>query len=201
MSKTKEVILGIDPGSRVTGYAVLECDGGTHRSLVCGTLRTTHLDSQPDRLEYIFEEVSKILNQYQPTHCAIETPVYGKDPQAMLKLGRAQAASILAIQKRGLTVTEYYPKAVKKALTGNGNAGKQQVARMLLHTIEPGDQPLDDLPEDASDALAVAWCHHMKLKGLGAGSVHSSSADKRTKGAKGWKAFVENNPERIHKKS
>lgn len=201
MNKAKEIILGIDPGSRSTGYAVLECEGKINRSLVYGTINTTHLDSQSDRLEFIFNQITRIVDQYQPTKCAIETPVYGKDPQAMLKLGRAQAASILAIQKVGITVTEYYPKAIKKALTGNGNAGKQQVARMLLHTVEPTDQPLDDLPEDASDALAVAWCHNMKLNGLGTGSVHSSSADKRTKGAKGWKAFIDNNPERIDKKS
>lgn len=201
MSTTKQIILGIDPGSRSTGYAVLECEGKNNHALVCSTIRTTHLETQAERLEYIFEEIKKIVQQFAPNYCAIETPVYGKDPQAMLKLGRAQAASILAVRNAGISITEYYPKAVKKALTGNGNASKQQVARMLLHTTTSSTQSIENLAEDASDALAVAWCHKMKLSGLGDDSVKQSSADKRAKGAKGWKAFVENNPGRIQKRS
>ena len=116
------LILGIDPGSRVMGYAVLSEDRGTLTALRCDVIRLAHIENHTDRLNVIFDKVTALIGSINPTSCAIETPIYGVDPQAMLKLGRAQAAAILAMKQQGKEVHEYYPKEVKKAITGNGNA-------------------------------------------------------------------------------
>jgi crossover junction endodeoxyribonuclease RuvC len=185
-------ILGIDPGSRTTGYAVLTEKNGTYRAEICDVLQMAHMDDHNDRLQFIFEEVTKLIKDHKPLQCAIETPVYGIDPLAMLKLGRAQAAAILAITNQKLPVTEYYPKAVKKAITGNGNASKHQVAFMLERVINLPDKKLK---ADATDALAVAWCHHTK------GSFGNPSSKKmhQNNSKSSWAAFVEENPGRVKK--
>lgn len=187
MSKT---ILGIDPGSRNTGYAVLAEQNGLLKVLRCDTLKLSHLNNHSERLGLIFEKVSKLVNSIQPDECAIETPVYGVDPLAMLKLGRAQAAAMLAITNNGRNVVEYYPKRVKKAVTGNGNASKKQVAFMLQKVVNLPDEKLKD---DATDALAVAWCHYMKQN-----SIPNSSKKNHQNNSNGnWSDFVKNNPDRI----
>jgi crossover junction endodeoxyribonuclease RuvC len=185
-------ILGIDPGSRTTGYAILTEKNGTYRAEVCDVLQMAHMDDHNDRLQFIFEEITKLLKTHKPLQCAIETPVYGVDPLAMLKLGRAQAAAILAITNQNIPVTEYYPKAVKKAITGNGNASKEQVAFMLERVITLPDQKLK---ADATDALAVAWCHHSK----GKGGTPSSKKMHQNNSKSSWAAFVDANPGRVKK--
>ncbi len=185
-----ETILGIDPGSRHTGYAVLTEDKGKLVALRCDVLNMAHMDDHSDRLKYIFDQVCKIIKSNKPTTCAVETPVYGVDPQAMLKLGRAQAAAILAIKHCGLPAVEYFPKVVKKAITGNGNAGKEQVAFMLSKMIQ---LPEEKLKNDATDALAVAWCHYMKGKSLPGEARKTHQNNKKS----GWADFIEKNPERI----
>jgi len=124
--------------------------------------------------------------------CAIETPVYGKDPLAMLKLGRAQAACILAVVSSGIPVAEYYPKAVKKSITGNGNAAKKQVAYMLGKLL---GIDASSLGEDATDALAVAWCHAMRREDPSAGHP----LQKQGRGHSAWGDFISKNPDRIKK--
>lgn len=187
-------ILGIDPGSRATGFAILAESGGRFTAEVCDVLRMDKMKSHNDRLQYIFDEVTKLIKQFKPTQCAVETPVYGVDPLAMLKLGRAQAAAILAITNQNLPVEEYYPKAVKKAITGNGNASKKQVAFMLNRMITLPEQKLSN---DATDALAVAWCHYTKSAGLPTGSGKKASHQNNRKSS--WAAFVEENPGRVKK--
>ena len=187
------IILGIDPGSRATGVAVMEVAGSKVMVKKCDTLRTTHLKEQADRLQYLYKEIGELVRNFTPSTGAIETPVYGRDPQAMLKLGRAQAACILAMKNAGLEITEYLPKAVKKSVTGNGNASKQQVARMLEQTLPL--KALGEISKDASDALAVAWCHFMKQSAFSENSGSSTSRQKRSSG--GWESFVKNNPDRI----
>jgi len=187
-------ILGIDPGSRHTGYAVLTVDGNRYSSDVFGVLRMDKMESQTERLQYIFEEVTAIIIDQEPDECAVETPIYGIDPLAMLKLGRAQAAAILAITNQKLTVEEYYPKAVKKAITGNGNASKKQVAFMLKRMMKLPDEKIGN---DATDALAVAWCHHTKSGIQILGNEKKASHQNNRKSS--WSAFVEDNPDRIKK--
>ena len=185
-----EIILGIDPGSRVTGYAVLTEENGKLIALRCDVLRMAHIEEHSDRLKFIFERLSGIIKSIKPTTCAVEAPIYGVDPQAMLKLGRAQAAAILAIKNYGLEATEYFPKVVKKSITGNGNASKEQIAFMLKRMVALPDEKL---PNDATDALAVAWCHLMKGKG-----VPSSTKKMHQNNKKGdWASFVASNPDRV----
>lgn len=189
-----DLILGIDPGSRNTGYSVLTEENGNLIALRCDVIKLAHLDEHSDRLQLIFDKVSDIIKSFNPTSCAIETPVYGVDPLAMLKLGRAQAAAILAITNNGISVNEYYPKEVKKSITGNGNASKEQVAFMLRKMVT---LPKEKLSKDATDALAVAWCHLMKNNSLRS-QVPSSSEKPHQNNSKGsWESFVANNPDRI----
>ncbi len=185
-------ILGIDPGSRATGFAVLVEDNSRFTVEVCDVLRMEKMEDHTGRLQYIFEEISKLIKIYKPDVCAVETPVYGVDPLAMLKLGRAQAASILAITNENLTVAEYYPKSVKKAITGNGNASKKQVAFMLQKLL---NIPVEKLSGDATDALAVAWCHYTHM-----GNQNTQNASKKThqnNRKSSWAAFIDQNPERV----
>lgn len=184
------LILGIDPGSRATGYAILQDNSGKLRAVQCDTIRLAHLDDHSDRLQLLFEEITGIIARVKPQSAAVETPVYGQDPMAMLKLGRAQAACLLAITNSGLSVTEYYPKEIKKSITGNGNASKEQVAHMLHRMITI---PQKKLTKDATDALAIAWCHWMKAKNPAPANTQRHKNNQKS----GWKSFVENNPDRI----
>tara|TARA_Y100001935_G_scaffold1014_1_gene852 strand:- start:53547 stop:54116 length:570 start_codon:yes stop_codon:yes gene_type:complete len=187
-----DIILGIDPGSRNTGYAVLTEENGSLIALRCDTIRSAHIDDHSDRLKHIYGKITEIIRSVQPNKCAVETPIYGVDPQAMLKLGRAQAAAILAIKNAGLEVTEYFPKVVKKSITGNGNATKDQVAFMLHKMVKLPDEKLS---KDATDALAVAWCHLMNGKAIPTSSKKTHQNNKKSD----WASFVENNPDRVRR--
>src|SRR6056297_3891943 len=187
-------ILGIDPGSRATGYAIIEQHNTSYKVAECSVLRMHKMDTHTERLQFIFDEISALIREYHPDECAIETPVYGVDPLAMLKLGRAQAAAILAITNEKIPVSEYYPKAVKKAITGNGNASKEQVAFMLERLMILPDRKLKD---DATDALAVAWCHHTKTGHIPANQMKKKMHQNNSKNS--WAAFVDANPDRVKK--
>jgi len=187
-------ILGIDPGSRSTGVAILAEQNGSYTTELCDVLRMETMENHNDRLQYIFDEITKLIKKHKPTQCAVETPVYGVDPLAMLKLGRAQAAAILAMTNQSLQVTEYYPKAVKKAITGNGNASKEQVAFMLKRMITLPDEKLSN---DATDALAVAWCHHIKSGPISVAGGKKQTHQNNRKSS--WAAFIQDNPGRVKK--
>jgi len=188
------IILGIDPGSRNTGFAILTKQDGKLVALRCDTLNMAHMDDHSDRLQYIFTEISNIVSSFEPTSCAVETPVYGVDPLAMLKLGRAQAAAMLAITNNDISVTEYYPKEVKKSITGNGNASKEQVAFMLKKMISLPDEKLS---KDATDALAVAWCHLMKQNSIEKRVPKSKKKLHQNNSKSSWESFVADNPDRV----
>lgn len=177
------IVLGIDPGSRATGYGVLEIEGARERIIEFGVLRLENYDDHQLRLKRVYDRISEVTARLCPDECAIEMPVYGRDPQAMLKLGRAQAAAMMAVLNRSVPVTEYAPKEVKKAVTGRGNATKAQVWYMVRAILAvEGD---GTMTHDASDALAVALCHaHRRARG--AKSKHQS-----------WEAFVRANPDRV----
>lgn len=187
-----DIILGIDPGSRSTGYAILTKEQGKLVALRTDTISMADLDDHSERLRRIYTQVQKLVDSFKPTACAIETPVYGVDPLAMLKLGRAQAAAMLAVTTKDIPVSEYYPKAVKKSITGNGNASKKQVAFMLRKVVTLTDEKLTN---DATDALAVAWCHLMKSTGIP--QKGTKKHQNHSKG--GWENFVANNPDRVKK--
>ncbi len=183
--KEQKIILGIDPGSNVLGYAFLQVIGRkTPKIVSMGVLDMRKMENHSQKLTHIFEELQKLVKLYEPTHAAIEAPFYGKDAQAMLKLGRAMGVAMVAIaQATGLEVEEYSPRSIKKAVTGKGNASKEQVLRMLPHVVE-GEINVKLL--DASDALGVAFCHHIQTQGLGLGK----------KKHKDWSSFLNANPNR-----
>ena len=178
------ITLGIDPGSRLLGYGLVRSAKGGVRTFVdAGVLKLASTDNHLQRLAEIYRFIVELVEKHGPDVCAIEMPVYATDPQAVLKLGRVQAACMLAALHREVPVTEYTPKEIKRAVTGNGNASKEQVRYMVEQTL--GITLADTLSLDTSDALGVALCHSQKgLQGLAGGS-------------KNWAAFVRDNPERI----
>jgi len=174
------VTLGIDPGSRATGYGIIDADDET--CIDFGVVRLDGDDSHPDRLKQIYDALYRIIDDNDVETFAIEMPVYGKNPQSMLKLGRAQAAAMMAALNHDLPVAQYTPKEVKKSVTGNGNAGKRQVGFMVQSILSIKDA---SVPHDAADALAVALCHSYR------------EAHGETQSYTGWASFVDANPDRI----
>jgi crossover junction endodeoxyribonuclease RuvC len=184
MKLKKKIILGIDPGTVLFGYGVIEVMGNKLSLISLGTIELNKLKNQPAKLEKIFERVCWLIEQFQPDDCAIEAPFYGKNPQSMLKLGRAQGVAMAAVLTNKIEITEYAPKKIKQSITGSGNASKEQVAAMLQRILN-----FNDLPKylDATDALGVAVCHHFQ----------TSSPLLANSKAKNWKEFLKDNPDKI----
>ncbi|MCL2246909.1 MAG: crossover junction endodeoxyribonuclease RuvC [Lentimicrobiaceae bacterium] len=178
-----KIILGIDPGTTILGFALYNATSAQGALVNIGTFRLNKIKDHADKLKAIFEKTLQLIEQYQPHILAIEAPFYGKNPQSMLKLGRAQGVVIAAAMYKGLEVFEYSPRKIKQSITGNGNASKEQVAAMLqnMKLIEENTHPLD-----ATDALAVAVCHHLQNRITTAGQKFS-----------GWEAFLTKNQDRI----
>ena len=171
------------------GYGVLLEEGHGVRLLDAGAIRFPAGDDHTLKLRAIFNETLAIIHRHHPDELAIEAQFFGKNVQSMLKLGRAQGVAIAAALQRELAITEYAPKRVKQSITGNGNATKEQVAAMLLNILR-----IDALPDstDASDAVAVAVCHHFCRY-----QVVRARGGARTKGSNGWSGFVRSNPDRV----
>ncbi|HNR17523.1 MAG TPA: crossover junction endodeoxyribonuclease RuvC [Chitinophagaceae bacterium] len=185
MQKPVKIILGIDPGTIVMGYGLITVNGSEVSLLELGVLKPGKVKDSYKKLQLIFNTVSGLITKYQPTDFAIEAPFFGKNVQSMLKLGRAQGVAIAAAMRHGLEVTEYSPKKVKQSVTGNGNADKEQVMKMLQTLLSFKENPKQ---YDATDALAVALCHHFQTNHV---------LGKTTKGLKGWDEFIKKNPGRI----
>lgn len=187
MHKKPVIILGIDPGTIIMGYGLVEVKDKKISLLEMGVLQPGKIKDTYKKLQLIFNTVSGLITRYQPDHFAIEAPFFGKNVQSMLKLGRAQGVAIAAAMRHGLEVTEYSPKKVKQSITGNGNAAKEQVMKMLQHILSFSEDPRHF---DATDALAVAVCHHFQ---------QSSPQSKSGKKGIGWDNFVKDNPGRVKK--
>lgn len=188
MTKPRNVILGIDPGTLFMGYALMDATTSTPKLIIMDVLKLNSKKDNYERLHTIHTTVSKLIVTYKPDTFAIEAPFYGKNVQSMLKLGRAQGVAIAAAMNAGLSVTEYSPKKVKQSITGNGNADKDQVWKMLQRIFKLEEQPHYF---DATDALGVALCHHYQS---------SSVIGNLAKGLKGWEDFISKNPGRIAQK-
>jgi crossover junction endodeoxyribonuclease RuvC len=186
-------VLGIDPGSRNTGISVLRQVGNTYEMIYCDVIRVGHILDHTVRLKTIYDAILNLIVAHKPDACAVETPLYGKDPLALLKLGRAQASAMLAALNSGLTMDEYYPKMVKKSITGNGNASKDSVAYMLGKVLNLHGTKY---PADATDALAVAWCHMMRMNQPHREALTSTKKKHQNHAKSGWEQFVADNPER-----
>lgn len=184
MSNQQTIILGIDPGTNITGYGIIEINQKKINLLDMGILRLEKYSNQPLKLKKIFERILFLIDQYHPDEIALEAPFLGKNVQSMLKLGRAQGVSMAAALIREIPVFEYSPRKVKQSVTGRGNASKEQVASLLSKILQINP---DTKIMDATDGLAVAICHYLQISS----PIHSVNSNS------GWKSFIKDNPGRV----
>jgi len=182
---TERIILGIDPGTTIMGFGLIKVVGKKMEFLQLNELQLSKYDDHYVRLKHIFERTIELIETFHPDEIAIEAPFFGKNVQSMLKLGRAQGVAMAAGLSRDIPITEYSPKKIKMAITGSGNASKEQVAKMLQSTLG-----LKELPKnlDSTDGLAAAVCHFYNSGKIESGKSYS-----------GWSAFVKQNESRVKK--
>lgn len=179
------IIMGIDPGTNVMGYALLGVIGKKPEPIVMGIIQLSRFESHYLRLRRIFERVTQLVEQYLPDELAIEAPFFGKNVQSMLKLGRAQGVAMAAVLMRDIPIFEYAPLSIKQSVTGNGQASKEQVANMLRHILHISEENMPGVL-DATDALAAALTH-----------FYETGKPAIAKGPKSWKQFLDAHPERV----
>lgn len=175
--------IGIDPGTNVLGYAIIEKKGKLITIIDVGVLNMKSLPDHQQKLKTIFQGIQSLINMHHPKEMAIEAPFFGKNVQSMLKLGRAQGVAMAAGITNNVPVVEYSPRKIKQAVTGNGNASKEQVAAMLETILKI---KVNDLPLDATDALATAICH----------CYRAASALDGKKKYNNWSSFLADNPKK-----
>jgi crossover junction endodeoxyribonuclease RuvC len=179
----ERIILGIDPGTSITGYGVIKTIGTVPELITIGSIDLSKYEDHYLKLKHIFERTAGIIDEYHPDELAIEAPFYGKNVQSMLKLGRAQGAAIAAALERSLPIFEYAPRKIKMSITGQGAASKEQVAAMLMNILK---FKLTDIRLDATDGLAAALCHFYQTNNPVAEKAFTS-----------WKDFMNKNPRRV----
>ncbi len=177
--------MGIDPGTLLMGFGIIKVTGNDIVLIEMDVLKLSSKKDAYERLQLIHQKVCDLVAKHRTQELAIEAPFFGKNVQSMLKLGRAQGVAIAAAMQSGMPVTEYSPRKIKQSITGNGNADKIQVMKMLQRLVPFGDNPKY---MDATDALAVAVCHHFQ---------ENSMPGIRSKKMNGWKDFLGSNPGRI----
>ncbi|MCK0160840.1 crossover junction endodeoxyribonuclease RuvC [Allomuricauda sp. F6463D] len=180
---TEKIILGIDPGTTIMGFGIIKVINKQMHFVQMNELMLKKYTDPYTKLKLIFERTVELIDTYHPDEIAIEAPFYGKNVQSMLKLGRAQGVAMAAGLSREVPITEYMPKKIKMAITGNGNATKEQVAKMLQSVLK-----LKSLPKnlDSTDGLAAAVCHFYNEGRVEVGKSYT-----------GWEAFVKQNPGKI----
>lgn len=180
----ERVIIGVDPGTNIMGYGILGVNGKTPSMIAMGVVRLSRFESHYLRLKRIYDRVVDLCSQYLPDELAIEAPFYGKNVQSMLKLGRAQGVAMAAALSRDIPITEYEPRKIKQAITGNGAASKEQVREMIKRILKISEENL--VPElDSTDALAAALCHFYES---GKPIIAKSTS---------WKDFIARNPDKV----
>ena len=182
---TEKIILGIDPGTNIMGYGVLKVQGKQAEMLALGVIDLRKYADHYLKLGHIFERVSGIIDAYLPDEMAIEAPFFGKNVQSMLKLGRSQGVAMAAAIHHQIPITEYAPTKIKMAITGNGNAHKEQVADMLRRMLKLSPEEMGKFL-DATDALGAAYCHFLQMD--------RPETDKKYRS---WKDFANKNQERV----
>lgn len=182
----EKIILGIDPGTTIMGFGIIKVTGKKMAFVQMNELLLKKYNDHFTKLKLIFDRTIELIDTYHPDEIAIEAPFFGKNVQSMLKLGRAQGVAMAAGLSRQIPITEYLPKKIKMAITGNGNASKEQVAKMLQSTLG-----LKSLPKnlDSTDGLAAAVCHFYNEGRVDVGKSYS-----------GWEAFVKQNADKVSKK-
>lgn len=180
-----QIILGIDPGTTVMGYGLLQVKENKPYLVAMGVLDLKKYIDHYQKLQRVFMRTLSLIDEFHPDCLAIEAPFFGKNVQSMLKLGRAQGVAMAAALYRDLPITEYMPLKIKMAITGNGQASKEQVADMLRRFLKiPHEQMLPQL--DATDGLAAAYCHYLQL---------GNPVSERP--YKSWKDFIAKNQDRV----
>ncbi len=179
-----KIILGIDPGTTIMGYGIIKATGENVSLIDFNDFSLKKLDNHYLKLKKIFSSLTEIIDKYNPDEIAIEAPFFGKNVQSMLKLGRAQGVAMAAGLVKEIPITKYTPKKIKMAITGNGNASKEQVAKMLQSILK-----FDEIPKnlDSTDGLAAAVCHFFNSKKITSIGTKFS----------GWQSYIKNNPEKI----
>lgn len=180
---SEKIILGIDPGTTIMGFGILKVKDRKMNLVQMNELNLTKYKDHYLKLKLVFERTISLIEEYSPDEIAIEAPFFGKNVQSMLKLGRAQGVAMAAGLSREIPITEYSPKKIKKSITGNGNASKEQVAKMLQNLLA-----IKNLPKnlDATDGLAAAVCHFYNSNSVLDGKKYS-----------GWSSFVKKNKDKI----
>ncbi len=184
MKKIDKIILGIDPGTTIMGFGLIKVINKKMELIEMEELKLIKIKDHYVRLKLIFEKTIELIDKHKPDEISIEAPFFGKNVQSMLKLGRAQGVAMAAGLSRQIPVTEYSPKKIKMAITGNGNASKEQVAKMLQNLLS-----IKELPKnlDSTDGLAAAVCHFYNNESI--------STDKKYSG---WSSYIKNNPKKIN---
>ncbi len=191
--ETEKIILGVDPGTLVMGYGLVQQKGKELSIIRMGVLKLNKLENQAMKLKTIFERMLEIVEEYKPDEMAIEAPFYGKNVQSMLKLGRAQGVAMAAALYRDIPIFEYAPRTIKQTITGNGSASKEQVCKMLQAMLK-----FEEMPKylDATDALAAAVCHYLDR---GKDVNYTKPKHSRKSSSAQWAQFVQENPDRLKK--
>jgi len=179
----ERVIIGIDPGTTVMGYALIKAVKKEAQLITMGVIDLTKFTDPYVKLHTIYKRVAQLINEYHPDEMALEAPFFGKNVQSMLKLGRSQGVAMAAGLAHDIPISEYLPRKVKQAITGNGNASKEQVAGFLQNVLKLKSMPAQF---DATDGLAVAMCH-----------FYQSNVGSTPKAYNSWKDFINKNPKRI----
>lgn len=174
----------------IMGYSIIEVSNNVISVIHLDVLKLSSKKDNYERLQLIYQRITELVKTFRPNEFAIEAPFFGKNVQSMMKLGRAQGVAIAAAMAGNIPVTEYSPKKVKQSITGNGNAEKEQIWEMLQHITTVADKPKYF---DATDALAVAICHHFMSQRPYA---TKTTAAKRTSKS-GWEDFIQHNPDRV----
>ena len=180
---TEKIILGIDPGTTIMGFGLIKVKGKSMSFLQLNELQLKKYSDHYLKLKLIFERTVELIDTYNPDEIAIEAPFFGKNVQSMLKLGRAQGVAMAAGLSREIPITEYSPKKIKMAITGNGNSSKEQVAKMLKTMLDIKEMPKN---LDSTDGLAAAVCHYFNFG--------SSSSKKEFSN---WASYISKNPDKL----
>src|SRR5215203_6850651 len=173
------------------GYSVIEAHQNQFTIKCIDVLKLSSKKDHYERLQLIHKKISELVEEFSPDEFAIEAPFFGKNVQSMMKLGRAQGVAIAAAMASNIPVTEYSPKKIKQSITGNGNADKDQVWQMLKRITAIADKPKYF---DATDALAVAVCHHFSAQRP---YSKKTTVAKRASKSSGWEKFMAQNPDRV----
>ena len=183
MSLTDKIILGIDPGTTIMGFGLIRVNNQSLKLIQLHELQLKKYNDHYVKLQKIFNSTIAIIDEFHPDHIAIEAPFFGKNVQSMLKLGRAQGVAMAAGLSREIPITEYSPKKIKMAITGNGNSSKEQVAKMLKTMLDIKEMPKN---LDSTDGLAAAVCHYFNFG--------NSSSKKEFSN---WASYISKNPDKL----